>query len=197
MKTFMIISLLLLSFTTSAQLSGKERYFTDDDRAKYDYLGGDYSSILFRISHQMLFKRSLPEARGENVNTKKGTVQFENGKAIEYYQIDDNATAIFESISEDKQTMVVRFGADQDEVLKFRLVKGTGSDSKMYFTLVLEKDKKLNFLGYTWDFLSHENVRLVYKGDNDSKVDFNKTKSKGMKLDGTERKSIIDKVKGN
>lgn len=197
MKIFITIALLLISFASSAQLSGKERYFTDDDRAKYDYLGGDYSSILFRISHEMLFKRSLPEARGEQVNTKKGTIQFENGKAVEYYQIKDNATAIFESISDDKQTMVVRFGADQDEVLKFKLVKGNGSDSKMYFTLDLETDKKLNFLGFSWDFLSHENVRLVFKGDNDTKLDFNKTKSKGVKLDGTERKSIIDKVKGN
>jgi hypothetical protein len=186
-----------MAITSTAQLSGKERYFTDDDRAKYDYLGGDYSSILFRISHEMMFKRSLPEARGEQVNTKKGQVSFENGRAVEYYQIKDNATATFESISADKKSIIVRFGNDQDEVIKFTQVKGSGNDSKMYYTLVLEPGKKLNFLGYSWDFLSTENVRLVYKGDNDTKLDFSKTKSKGMKLDGTERKSIIDKIKGN
>ena len=192
-RTGLTILTTVIILSANAQLIGnKEVAFTQNKKMEYEYNNFSMADVLFYISAPILMKRELPKTKDVAYNPK-GRVAFENGKAYEYYELVDGASCKFESESDDKKTVSMRFGIDADETLLFNLQKGIGGDENLYYTLVVGDDKNISFLGYKWDLLSNGNVRLNIKEKKNSKVDIDKTKSKGIKMDGTERKGILKK----
>ena len=183
----------VLILSANAQLIGsREKSFTQNKLAEYEYRQIALSQVQFYISSEINLKRELPKEvlmDGAKVN---GTVAFENGKQYVYYVQKKGSFCVFESLSSDKKKITMRFGQDQDETMVFTLKKGVGSDQNSYFVLEAP-DKKISFLGYTWDLLSWEGVRLEVKEKNNTRVKVDKTKSKGMKIDGTEKKGLLKK----
>jgi hypothetical protein len=51
----------------------------------------------------------------------------------------------------------------------------------------------INFLGKEWELISYPQVRLNVKEKRNTKVKVDKTKSRGMKMDGTEKKGLLKK----
>jgi hypothetical protein len=198
MKTFITTLLIVLSATVAqAQLIGsKEKAFTENKRLQYEYMGIGYSDVQFYISSAITMKRELPKAVLKEGANHKGRVAFENGKQYIYFELKEGSYCVFESISDDQSTMTMRFGQDQDETIRFTLKKGVGSDQNQYY-VIDAPEKKVSFLGYEWDLLSWDGARLEVKEKSNTKVKVDMTKSKGMKIDGTEKKGILDKVKGN
>ena len=197
MKTFISLITLCAVLPIEAQVFGsQEKAFTENKRNQYEYMGIGFNEVQFYISSPITMKRELPkEVLREGAN-HKGRVAFENGKQFIYYEQKEGSFCVFEKMSEDKTEMTMRFGQDQDETLVFQLKKGVGSDQNQYYVLKAP-DKKVAFLGYSWDLLSWDGVRLEIKEKSNTKVKVDMTKSKGMKIDGTEKKGVMDKIKGN
>ncbi len=203
MRIFVALAVCLaFSISTSAQIIGsKERSFTENKRLEYEYNGIPLTGVLFYISGPITMKRVLPKTKSTDYNPK-GRVAFENGRAYEYYELVDGASAIFESESDDQKTMVMRFGQDQDETLRFKKTKGVGNDANNYYVLMSKKGEKegqnlISFLGKEWELISYASVRLNVKEKRNTKVKVDKTKSRGIKMDGSERKGILGKKKNN
>ena len=194
MRIFITIILLICFIaTTSAQIVGsKKRSFTENKRMEYEYNGFGLNNVLFYVSSAIIMKRVLPKTKDGQTNVK-GRVSFENGRAYEYYELVDGASCVFEKESEDQSTLTMRFGQDQDEVLSFVKRAGSGNDQNNYYYLEIGEDKKIAFLGKEWELISWEGVRLDVKEKRNTKVKVDKTKSRGMKMDGTEKKSLFQK----
>ncbi len=193
-----LILLFFMVITSSGRLIGsKERSFTEDKRMEYAYNDIALTNVLFYISGPITMKRVLPKTKTKEENFNKGRVAFENGQAFEYYELVDGASAKFENESEDETTLTMRFGIDQDEMLKFKKAKGSG-DTNSYYELVSRKGSKegenfIDFLGKEWQLISYSKVRLNIKEKRNTKVNVDKTKSRGMKMDGTEKKGLFKK----
>ena len=170
MKTFISTLILSSMLGASAQVFGsQEKAFTENKRNQYEYMGIGFNEVQFYISAPITMKRELPkEVMREGAN-HKGRVAFENGKQYIYYEQKEGSFCVFERINEDKTEMIMRFGQDQDETLAFILKKGVGSDQNQYYVLKAP-DKKVNFLGYSWDLLSWDGVRLEVKEKSNTKV---------------------------
>ena len=56
-----------------------------------------------------------------------------------------------------------------------------------------EGESFVSFLGKEWQLVSYGNVRLNIKDKRNTKVKVDKTKSRGMKMDGTEKKGLFKK----
>ena len=201
MKSFIggILTLLIVT-TSTAQFMGigpTEKSFTENKRMQYEDQGYSFSGIQFYTSSEIYLKRELPKETISNETTQKGTIAYENGKKYIYYKLKEGSFCVFESISSNKEVMTLRFGQDQDETIQFKLKPGVGTDQNKYY-VINAPDKQLSFLGYKWELLSWDGCRLEVKEKGKSKVKVQKTKSKGMKIDGTEKGgSILNKVKGN
>ena len=192
-----LFALFILIISTDAQIIGsKERSFTDSKRMEYEYQGFGLNTVLFYISSPIMMRRVLPPRKVGEPNPK-GRVAFENGKAYEYYELADKASCKFESETEDQAVLTMRFGQDQDELLNFAKVQGMGGDTNFYYELVVGEEKVISFLGLDWELLSHPKVRLNVKEKRNTKVDLDKTKSRGMRMDGTEKKALFQKRKKN
>ena len=102
------------------------------------------------------------------------------------------------SENEDQSIVTLRFGNDADELLQFKKTKGIGGDENFYYVLVSKEGEKegesfVSFLGKEWQLVSYGNVRLNIKDKRNTKVKVDKTKSRGMKMDGTEKKGLFKK----
>ena len=138
-------------------------------------------------------KKVLPKTKEAGYNPK-GRVAFEKGKAYEYCELVDGASAVFKNEGEDGTSLTMRFGNDQDEVVVFKKTTRAGNDENFYYTLSYNLGEKegqnlINFLGKEWELISYPNVRSNVKEKRNTKVKVDKTKSRGMKMDGTEKRS--------
>jgi len=195
----LIITVILVGMGVSAHsqiIGSKERSFTANKRFEYEYQGFGLNTVLFYISSPIRMRRVLPPKKDGAPNLK-GRVAFENGKAYEYYELADKASCKFESESEDQTILTMRFGQDADELLNFVKTKGVGGDTNEYYELIVKEDKKIDFIGLEWELMSYAKVRLNVKEKRNTKVNVDKTKSRGMRMDGTEKKVLFQKRKKN
>lgn len=196
MKNFLILVLLTsLGFSSNAQIIGSRKAgFSENKRMEYEYNNYAMKDVLFYISTNITMKRVLPKEKDTKYNPK-GRVAFENGFPYEYYEYLDGASCYFVKESDDKSRLWMNFGADQEELLEFKLKNGRGNDENKYYYLVVKEDKKIDFLGKEWELITHPEVFLLVKEKRTAKAKIQSTKSKGVKLDGTKRKSLLNKKK--
>jgi hypothetical protein len=143
MKPF-LSALVLLVFVTSssAQLIGsREASFTENKRLEYEYNGIAMTGVLFYISGPITMKKVLPKTKAADYNPK-GRVAFENGRAYEYYELVDGASAVFENETEGGASLTMRFGNDQDEVVVFNKTAGVVNDQNFYYVLSYNEGEK-------------------------------------------------------
>jgi hypothetical protein len=185
MKTFITTLVLMTSLASQAQLKGGLKYFTNNDRLRYETMGIALSQVFFYPSMEIMIKREMLQSDPVPV-AMNGQIRFEGGKRWFYYAISPKRTFIYES-EPDKKSLVMRIGTDQDQVLKFKLVKGSGNDSNEYYVLDVNQDKTVNFWGNNYELVVGQNSRLAFKEKGKSKTKIKVQKAKGMKLDGTEK----------
>lgn len=183
LKLFFLF-LILFSSTVQAQKTS----FTASKLMEYEFNDVVMAGVQFYISSMISLKREFTKDDKEQAN-QRGKVVFESGKAFEYYELKDGSFCVFQSMTEDKSEMVMRFGQGPGEVLAFDLKAGTGVDGEKYYVLKVGDDKVMPYGGHDWELISWTEVRLMVK-ESRKGGKASVTKTKGMKIDGTEKKGI-------
>jgi hypothetical protein len=126
---------------------------------------------------------------------EKGKLQIQNGKYYERYLV--GGTGLL--VKKTAESLFVRFEADEDRILEFRLTKPGKNETVRYYKLVVNDvpEGKLtggtvSYGGHTWRLISGISVGLEFKAKISSDNKVKTTKIRGLNKDGTEKKGLLD-----
>ena len=194
-KTIFLTSVLLLiaSLSFNAQLLVKKKEFTANSKAELDFRGIGMNEILFYVSGEISLKRII-DVKNEAGAKEKGNVVFENGKAYAYKKFTSAATGKGDTMV--NNALEVRFENETGRFFTFKKKKGKYDDVDKYY-LVLNRDKKtVEYGGHTWEIMWGQETYLYWKPKEKTKNKKTRDKVRGLKNDGSEKKTIKDMIKG-
>lgn len=194
-KTFILILVLSCSTIAKGQVFVKQQIFTENSMAEINYRKISVKDLLFYTSTEIYIKRLVLATDIATSNTG-GQVVFENGKSYAYMQFvskGNDGSGKCDTVIDN--TLNVRFRAG-DNYLPFQKAKMGGDDVARYY-LVTNSDSKIMYGGYEWEVILGENVYLMWKQKVKGKNKRSKEKVRGLKMDGTEKKTLKDRLKGN
>ena len=176
----LVICLIGLLPATAQKIGSKEKKFSQADYEKYNQLGIDLTGIQFYSSEQIELKRRLPKTQDREIS--KGKVSFENGVGFETFVIKKGTPCLFESISEDMETVVFKFGVEEGESLEFTAYSGGGNDRNIYYRLKYSDMKKLSYAGVEWNLESGKGTTITFREKKNTKTSNKKKTAKGLKV---------------
>lgn len=184
----------IITYGASGQILVKKQEFTLDSKNELEYRGIGVDQILFYVSGEIQLKRVV-NIKDEAGAKDKGNVVFENGKALEYKKFTSSATGKADTIT--GNTIEVRFENIEGAYLKFKKEKAKGSTEEVYkYYLVLNADgKTIDYAGYTWEIFVGKSSYLFWKPKEKTKNKKKKDKVRGLKNDGSEKKTLKDIIK--
>jgi hypothetical protein len=189
-RVIILITVFLITSNAHAQLIATKQIFSVNSKAELDFKGIGMNKILFYTSGEIYLKRMVDKVDTVFAKSHSGKVVFENGKAFAYVQITNSATGLCVSSSEDK--FEIKFRTDSTKFLTFMKKKGKSDEVALYY-FVVPKSKKINYGGYSWEVIYGNGVHLYWKPKDKGRNKKSKEKVKGLKMDGTEKKSLKDR----
>ena len=200
MKGFIFtLATLMISSSLSAQLLAKRQAASQDAVLNLELATmGNLNEVLWYISDPIEIERQV-EVTAEHVDIKalqdKGSLKISGGKYYEIYRITNGATGLLEYKKDG--VIAIRYEQGEGRFLEFKLSELSGLETVQYYKLNV-KDKepnklsggKIHYAGSDWELLSGSRVILEFKAKGNSKSKVQKTKVKGLRKDGTERKGI-------
>lgn len=187
------ITLSCVSMSAFSQLLLKKQEFTVDSKNELDYRGIPTSDILFYVSGEIQLKRII-NVKDEAGAKDKGNVVFENGKAYAYLKFTSSATGKCDTIIGTK--LQVRFENEEGAYLSFKKKKGKYDDVEKYYLVMNSDGKTVEYEGDTWEIIEGKEAYLFWKPKEKTKNKKTKEKVKGLKNDGSEKKTLKEKITG-
>lgn len=189
-----LIIILLLPIASKAQLLSKRRIATENEIFKLS-LNVALDEVLWFISSPIEIQREIEVAK--NIDLKalqaKGKVKITGGKIYELAKFTSNASALFEF--KKSNIIAVRFEHGEKRYLEFKLTKSSKYSDTRYYDLYVRQYKKkkiVRYAGADWQLISGGYAKLEYKAKGNFNRKTKKTKIRGLKKDGTERKGLIN-----
>ncbi|RLD19622.1 MAG: hypothetical protein DRI71_11560 [Bacteroidetes bacterium] len=196
---FFTLATLLISSSLQAQLLAKRQAASQDAIMSLDLATrGNLEEVLWYISDPIEIEREV-EIKAEHVDIQalqdKGSLKISGGKYFEIYKITNGATGLLEYKKDG--VIAIRYENGEGRFLEFKLSELTGLETVQYYKLNVKKadPNKLSggtvhYAGADWNLLSGSRVILEFKAKGNSSSKTKKTKVKGLRKDGTERKGI-------
>ncbi len=159
-------------------------YFTDEIRHKIEKKGLSLKNIQYYTDVDVTLKRELPS---EQINVESGKVKEENGKLINFVYLSQYTPGVCDTIYNDK-IMGIKFEQGQNKTLLFGKwpEEGEGKDT-LYkiFALDWKNDTGKVIYDSTVFYIQPEGsqAKLMINKKVLNKIDVNKRRMKGVKLD--------------
>ena len=192
-----LLIVLMLPIASNAQIMSKRRLATQNEIISLKF-SVDLKEVLWYISIPIEMEREILVTKDVDMESlrAKGKVKISGGKVYELAKFPFNSSALFEFEKDD--IIAVRFEHGEERYLKFKLEPASKTTDVRYYDLQYTEEghtKKVMYGGSEWTLLTSSYARLEYKakGNMDSKT--KKTKVRGLKKDGSERKGVIGTVK--
>lgn len=203
---FFTLVTLMISSTLFAQLMAKRQPATLDAVMMLELTTqGNLEEILWYISAPIEIQREVEITKDLDIQAlmATGKLKIVGGKYFELDKFTSNATGLIEYKKDD--IIAIRFGNDEGRFLEFKLNELSGLETVQYYKLMVkerEKGKlsggKVHYAGSDWDLISGSRVSLEFKAKGNTGNKVQKTKVKGLRKDGTERKGLqLPKKKKN
>jgi hypothetical protein len=195
---FFTLATVLISSSLFAQLMAKRQPATQDAIMMLELTTqGNLEEILWYISDPIEIQREVEITKDLDIQAlmATGKLKIVGGKYFELDKFPSNATGLIEYKKDD--IIAIRFGNDEGRFLEFKLNELSGLETVQYYKLLVkerEKGKlsggKVHYAGTDWDLISGSRVTLEFKAKGNTGSKVQKTKVKGLRKDGTERKGI-------
>lgn len=189
-----VVVLLTIASNVNAQLFIKKKEFTIDSKTEIDFRGIPMNAILLYVSGEIQIKRLINEKDDAGAKQKYGNVVFENGKAYAYKKFTSSATGKSDTMINNRTE--VRFENEPGAYFTFAKKKGKYDTVEKYYIVLNKGRKTVSYAGATWDVLYGKDTYLFWKPKEKTKNKKTKDKVRGLKNDGTEKKTLKDRFKG-
>lgn len=197
-RIFFTLVTLMISSTLFAQLMAKRQPATQDAVMMLELTTqGNLEEILWYISAPIEIQREVEITKDLDVQAlmATGKLKIVGGKYFELDKFTNNATGLIEYKKDD--IIAIRFGNDEGRFLEFKLNELSGLETVQYYKLLV-KDREegklsggsVHYAGSDWDLISGSRVTLEFKAKGNTGSKVQKTKVKGLRKDGTERKGL-------
>lgn len=194
-----IAALVLLTIFVSFSSFAQRTAVTQDKILEWTALGA-VEELQWYISDAIEIRREVQVTENLDIKSllEKGKMNIVGGKYFEIDLFSKSARGNLEYMENNE--IAVRLRTDEGRFLVFELTEKSKLESVAYFKLkITERDKKkwVHYGGHEWLLMSGSHVILEVKGAGSTKARVQKTKIKGLNKDGSERKTILQKLKKN
>jgi len=199
MKKFVFLfSLLVIVNALDAQIMSKRRLATENEIFSLELtLGeGNLTEVLWYVSTPIMIQREIDRSKVADMKSlmEKGKVKISGGKVYELAQFVSNVSGLYHFKKD--ETIAIRYENEEARFLEFELADPVSQDVR-YYNLKYQTDadgnKIVNYGGAEWKLVSGSYAKLEYKAKGNFNAKVQKTKIRGLKKDGSEKKGIFEK----
>ena len=201
MKLFSFLSaVVLLGVCTSVSLFAQTQIATQDNVLMLELQSeGNLSEVVWSVTDEIELEREVQATSTLDAKKlqEKGKLSIENGKYYERYRLVNSADGLL--VKKSGESLFIRFEAEQDRILEFRLSKPGKNETVRYYKLVVNDvpEGKLtggtvSYGGHQWRLIKGMAVGLQFKAKISNNNKIKTTKIRGLNKDGTEKKGLLD-----
>lgn len=200
MKKISIITIILLSsLFSSAQVVDKvkglfiqKKSFTREDLKELENYEMDLSQITFYTSNEISIQRIIPR-EGKAIESTEGYITFDNDRVMSRVVITKGATGILTDIYED--SLKLKFENLEGYELTFVKDKRKNDIEHCYY-LKVSDNRTILYGDEEWSLNWGNSTQLQWKNKETKKTLCSKKRIRGVKPDGTEKKTLKKHILG-
>lgn len=192
-KSLIFIFFIGIALTVNAQVIDKvkgvfmqKEFLTEEDLSELEFSDVDLSQVIFYTSSEISIQRNIPRD-AKIIGDTEGNVTFNNGKVMSKVFITKGATGIITQVYAD--SIKVKFENKEGYLLTFVKDKRLRDTSNCYYLQVSE-DRTIRYGPYDWYLNWGNSVCLQWKNKEIKKTTASRKKIRGVKPDGSERKTF-------
>jgi hypothetical protein len=204
MKKLLALAIVItISGSVHSQLMSKRRLATENEVFTMEVTYGEdfLTEVLWFISDPIELIREIEVTKDLDMKKlmESGKVKMSGGKVYEQAKFTNSASGLFESKND--SSITIRFEQGEGRYLTFVKQEPTAQDVRYYkLHKVAGADEKGNYVAYAgdvWKLLAGGYVKLEFKAKGNMKAKTQKTRIRGLKKDGSEKKGVIGVIKKN
>lgn len=200
MKLLSFLSAVVFGVCTSASVIAQTQIATQDNVLMLELQSeGNLSEVVWGVTDEIELEREVLVTSTLDVKKlqEKGALSIANGKYYERYLVKRTADGLL--VKKSGESLFIRFEADQDRILEFKLSKPGKYETTRYYKLVVNDipdgkltGGKVSYGGHQWRLIKGIGVGLEFKAKISNNNKIKTTKIRGLNKDGTEKKGLLD-----